>query len=429
MRQLLLVLLPSLTAVTMAVVTAAVVVHGFRRRAVRKRSGLETQARHDVLVVVLGGDQDPAVAAARRRLTGLAGRRGGQSLLTAIIGSVAGTVRGETDDRLADLASVTGVVATLRRELTDPDPARRAAAAETIGGLRLDDGVKSLHVAMRDPDPEVRIAAATAYVRLNPERAAPAVLRMLAKEEPWAAGRLAELVCLIGPTAVPAVLEQMSTAGRSPLLLRVLAAAGDMLAAQPAFVAALASPQADVRIEAARALSRSATTLAVPALLTALNDPEDNVRAHAAAALGQVGAPQVVPALVALLDDPCWSVRQQAAAAIAAVPGGVTVLSDLIDRSPQFVTTAAATGLQHAVAGTGLLADLVADDPLRREEAERAVVALGRRGQYTALLSEAAARYPHPKVRARLAELLAAPRGGPLPAVPLPRLGPVQRVR
>jgi hypothetical protein len=363
-------------------------------------------ARRDLLAVVLGARADRA---ARRRLHHVARRKSGRHMLIELAASVAGTIHGEADGRLSEFAAAVGITDELVEQLRDPDPNRRAAAAELIGALRLAMAVEALHLAMRDDAANVRVAAATAYVRLDAHRAAPALLRMLGKEDERAAERLADLVSLLGPTAVPAVLEQIRDGERTPRMLRVLAACGDPMLAQPVLLAALAAPDSQVRVEAARGLTRGATTLAVPGLLAALGDPDDEVRAYAATALGQIGVPQVVPALVGLLDDPRWSVRQRAAAAVAAVPGGVTVLTDLIGHSPQFVTTAAATGIQQAFVGTGLLTDLVADDPARRQVAEAAVDALVQRGQMTALLTEAAARYPHPAVRERLGALLAAP--------------------
>lgn len=419
-RSLLLSALPLLTAAVVAVVTSVAVLRRNRRHRTRRRTAVGADARRDLLTVVLdkAGSDD-----AHDRLEHLARHKSGRRLLLELTTSVAGTIRGESDRRLADLVDRTGVVDELLAQLNDPDPYRRAAAAETIGGLRLRMAVDALHAAMRDEDADVRVAAATAYVRLDAHRAAPALLRMLGKEDGRPAERLADLVCLLGPAAVPAVLEQIRSGARTPLMLRVLAACGDPVLAQPTLVEALAAPDGQVRVEAARGLTRGATTLAVPALLSALGDPDEDVRACAATALGQIGVPQVVPALVALLDDPKWSVRQRAAAALAAVPGGVTVLTDLLGRSPQFVTTAAATGLQQAFVGTGLLTDLVAEDPARRAVAEAAVAALVERGSMTRLLSEAAARYPHPSVRERLTSLLA---GADTPiAVPAPIRPPV----
>ncbi|TQN44272.1 HEAT repeat protein [Blastococcus colisei] len=406
MRTTFLAALPLLSAAVVAVVVAVAVLRGGRRRRIRRVTAIRADVRRDLLAVVLGREDD---SEARRRLQDVARRKSGRHLLRDLATSVAGTVRGEADGRLSELAAAVGIEAELLEQLRDPDQNRRAAAAETIGALRLPMAVEALHIAMRDDAADVRVAAATAYIRLDAHRAAPALLRMLGTEEERAAERLADLVSLLGPAAAPAVLEQIGAGERTPRMLRVLVACGDPMIAQPVMVEALAAPDSRVRVEAARGLTRGATTLAVPGLLAALGDPDEEVRAHAATALGQIGVPQVVPALVGLLDDPQWSVRQRAAAAVAAVPGGVTVLTDLIGRSPQFVTTAAATGLQQAFVGTGLLTDLIADDPARRGVAEAAVAALVQRGQMTALLTEAAARYPHPGVRERLGALLAVP--------------------
>lgn len=422
-RSILLGTLPLLSAALVTAIVAVWVVRHTRRLTRRRRTALRIGIRGDLVAVVL----DSADAhAARDRLEHLARRRAGRRLLLELTVSVAGTVRGESDRRLTDLVETTGLSTQLVAQLGDPDPYRRTAAAETIGALRLWSVVDALQAAMRDEDTDVRIAAATAYVRLDAHRAAPALLRMIGKEDERAAERLADLVCLLGPAAAPAVLERIRAGERTPRMLRVLAACGNPMLAQPVQMEALAAPDSAVRVEAARGLTRGATTLAVPGLLAALGDPHEDVRAHAATALGRIGVPQVVPALVALLDDPRWSVRQRAAAALAAVPGGVTVLTELIGHSPQFVTTAAATGLQQAFVGTGLLTDLVAEDPARRAVAEAAVVALKQHTSTTRLLTEAARSFPHPAVRERLGALLASTEDvvsvrTAIPPVPVPR--------
>lgn len=423
MRSILLSALPLLTAALAVVVLSVGVLRRARRLTRRRRTAMRIRIRRDLVAVVL----DSADAHdARDRLEHVARRRAGRRLLLELTVSVAGTVRGESDRRLAELVESTGLASQLVAQLGDPDPYRRTAAAETIGALRVRSVIDALHAAMRDEDTDVRIAAATAYVRLDAHRAAPALLRMIGKEDERAAERLADLVCLLGPAAAPAVLERIRAGERTPRMLRVLAACGNQMLAQPVQMEALAAPDSAVRVEAARGLTRGATTLAVPGLLAALGDTHEEVRAHAATALGRIGVPQVVPALVALLDDPRWSVRQRAAAALAAVPGGVTVLTELIGHSPQFVTTAAATGLQQAFVGTGLLTDLVAEDPARRAVAEAAVAALAQRTSTTRLLTEAARSFPHPAVRERLSALLASTEDvvslrPTVPPVPLPR--------
>lgn len=60
-------------------------------------------------------------------------------------------------------------VATARREVTSPDPARRAAAVEDLGDERSAEVVPLLRTALQDPEPRVRAAAARALKTVGTE--------------------------------------------------------------------------------------------------------------------------------------------------------------------------------------------------------------------------------------------------------------------
>lgn len=76
----------------------------------------------------------------------------------------------------------------------------------------------------------------------------------------------------------------------------------------PGLIAALDSPQAEVRLEASHALALMGTKAspAVAALVKRLDDADEDVRRNAARALGQIGpaAASAVPALLKLLEEP-----------------------------------------------------------------------------------------------------------------------------
>ncbi len=76
----------------------------------------------------------------------------------------------------------------------------------------------------------------------------------------------------------------------------------------------LADPDAEVRLQAARAPGFAGDRQAVAdALEMLLNDPDAAVRREAAIALGKLGDTSAAPALVAALGDPdtfaAWSIR------------------------------------------------------------------------------------------------------------------------
>lgn len=74
-------------------------------------------------------------------------------------------------------------------------------------------------------------------------------------------------------------------------------------ASTPTLQRALASPDADVREQAAEGLAEIADPSAAEALAGALADSEPRVRARAAQALASIGDPRALDALVGTIDD------------------------------------------------------------------------------------------------------------------------------
>lgn len=96
---------------------------------------------------------------------------------------------------------------------------------------------------------------------------------------------------------------------------RALGRAADR-AAVPELIEALSDQNAAVRREAAAALGAIKDRRAAGALVKALGDADVNVRFQAAYALGEIKAPAAAEALLAALGDPEWCVRDQAAWAL-----------------------------------------------------------------------------------------------------------------
>ena len=92
--------------------------------------------------------------------------------------------------------------------------------------------------------------------------------------------------------------------------------------AVPALTTALSDPKANVRQQAAFALSQIGDEKAVPALVGALKDKDAEVRQQAAFALSQIGDESAIEPLTALLKDPSSEVRQQAIFALSQLAGG-----------------------------------------------------------------------------------------------------------
>jgi CubicO group peptidase (beta-lactamase class C family) len=194
-----------------------------------------------------------------------------------------------------------------------------ASAASGVGaqgaGTRSTSDVQGLIKALGNPQAGVREDAALALGKIGPAAAdaIPALVHMLADNDPYVAGRASTALGKIGPKAVPSL------------------------------ACALVDSNASVRFSAAVALSNIPGVEPLPALLKALNDPDPRVRWTAALAMGSMGPEPraAVPVLAGLLADRDEDVRIAAAAALERISpeftGGdrrriVAVIDSLVPR-------------------------------------------------------------------------------------------------
>ncbi len=217
-------------------------------------------------------------------------------------------------------------VAPLLKDLDDPDPARRIAAAlalRELGPLAW-PAVPPLIEALGDPHMGVRKSAAGALGGIGPDAAAavPALEETLGDPHrfvrSWAAMALYE----VGPPARPA----------APRLAQLLAGDVENLRGRSWAASALPAVEADA-------------DLAVPALSAALrDDPSEEVRAVAVLSLERYG-PRAAErgatlSLMEAMRDPHWKVRGNAACALpklgrdAATPGLARLAAALSDTAP-----------------------------------------------------------------------------------------------
>jgi HEAT repeat protein len=96
---------------------------------------------------------------------------------------------------------------------------------------------------------------------------------------------------------------------------RELGRSNDSAAVQP-LMGALDDENAAVRREAAKALGFLNDARAAEALIAALDDEDADVRMYAAYALGEIRAPSAANPLLEAMGDPAWRVRDQAAWAL-----------------------------------------------------------------------------------------------------------------
>lgn len=236
----------------------------------------------------------------------------------------------------------------------------QAPPKQYVDALAADRDVSGLVHALGDERPVVRKAALAAIADLEDER----VLPILVKDgDAWRQAHSSVIERLAESTALAALIPL--TTDRDPQVrdrsICALQAFGDAACGTLIFatqdedadvrasavlglgltrsatavstlVAAMNDPAAEVRRQAASALSRTLTNppgIALPAsevggavqsLLTALEDSDARVRAQAALALGSdIARPQALPALLDHLTDPDAAVRARAALALGGV--------------------------------------------------------------------------------------------------------------
>ncbi len=180
----------------------------------------------------------------------------------------------------------------------------RTEAANALGriGPRADAAVPALVKAARDPDPTVRLAAIGALGEMGPvaaKDAAPVLSVLIDHTDPDLRRSAADAVGRMGASARGAIpaLQQMQTLN-DPIdrsmatiaLVRIDPQPAAVAAALPHLTAALQSPYAGERLEAAALLGQLGhkAASAKPALEQATKDADEQVRKAASEALRQV---------------------------------------------------------------------------------------------------------------------------------------------
>jgi HEAT repeat protein len=238
-----------------------------------------------------------------------------------------------------------GVADALLGAVADPEPAVRLAAIDAIAGLDEPFDVEPLIDRVVEEQPESDVAARAldvltrdrvaghdieTYVErllapdapLVEDRHEHALDRMLASDARSAQTRrtvaekivwrlqgphdeaLAErgerILGWLGPPGVDTVVDALANGRADPALVRAAGRAGDARAVE-SVVAALDSPDPEMRRSAALAAGALNHTDAVPELLNATQDPEQSVRDAASAALNRIGMAAVIVGLASLI--------------------------------------------------------------------------------------------------------------------------------
>ena len=294
-----------------------------------------------------------------------------------------------------------------RSDLDSPDPRRRAAAVQRLGGDPPDQALPALLLAQGDRSVEVRLAAAAALLRLGGARAAEGLGAMLGDVEPAVVKAAAFGLAELAPEA----------GGRERLL------AGYALASSPGR-AAIA--EALLRIGSSlREAVETEARLHYQRNLSALERGSPAERAGAAEELGASGREEAVTGLVALLGDG----SEADPVVLAGVARGLGASGDFSVRVRlERLLSSQLPGVAEAAAdGLGRLGDPAAAEPLAAlagrggapgSGAMSALAMLPRSPDVGSALCAVAVRSADP-ARATQAARLARQRGAACPVKPL----------
>jgi HEAT repeat protein len=203
---------------------------------------------------------------------------------------------------------------TLSKALQDPDDDVQAMAAVGLVRLKAWRGkniIEPLIRALDSRNPEARMFAVEALGQIGPaaEKAIPALVATMERQEAFLADEAAEALGKIGAAALPAVLQLLGGAEDDllPYIVKALAGIGpDAESALPKLIELLESKDAMARAAAAQALGEmGGKGDSIQALTSALLDDDPQVQAavvYAIASIGSAAAP-AVPGLITLLKE------------------------------------------------------------------------------------------------------------------------------
>ncbi len=305
-----------LLSVALVVAVLIVVARGTRMVVERRRARLAAAPRRALLALAAdgyeSGELDTLVALPERAW------RAVQPVAIAMLSKV----RGEGLAALATVFERRGDIASYLRALSARKEARRAWAAEVLGGVRCEPAVPGLIGLLRDRVPEVRLVAARALGRIGDPAAAQPLLDSLATAQPVPTHLVTQALVQFGPAAAPALVAALDHTEPAVRLaaLQALRLTGT-IGAEARVTAVLSQDSSlEVRVAAAALLGRLGTGSAVAPLLAAtLPTRPLPLRAAACAALGELGAAAAVAPLSGLLDDVQYPVAHSAAHALAAL--------------------------------------------------------------------------------------------------------------
>ncbi|HZD53625.1 MAG TPA: HEAT repeat domain-containing protein [Woeseiaceae bacterium] len=231
-----------------------------------------------------------------------------------------GLVQGQATIGLNALAGRLGLLPMARRRMRRHSVNDKLLAVRIVGQLRDRESWEAIDALLESPNIAVSMTAAMALVEIDPDRAIPRIIPLIAKAARWPRTQVGRLLNRAGPDIV------------STRLCREIADAPDDEAVRLLQYTESAYP-GDVNGAAQRLIERRDDPAVLSAALKAASGrvcperlaelaahPVWYVRMQAAALLGRAGQPQDLKALEPLLSDPEWWVRYRTAQAMVASP-------------------------------------------------------------------------------------------------------------
>ena len=265
--------------------------------------------------------------------------------------------------------------------LTDPAPAVRARAADSLGRQRTEVAVSDLAELARAPEQACQVSAVWALAAIATDAAEEALIALLdPRGETWALGNVAEaLAFLRSRLAVPWLIDLLASDACAELAATALGEIGDEQAAGPVLAALRRYPGRPALIVA---VGKLRATAAADLLVETYVDEGTStaVKAAALGALGCLGDPRTVELAERALatPQPRGQEAPQPAADMTAgmgpeTPAPVVAPGRLL--RPAAIKALGEVGGARSVA---LLQEVVSDRAAERQHREEAVAALAR---------------------------------------------------
>jgi HEAT repeat protein len=242
-------------------------------------------------------------------------------------------IRGEKGHAFKQLADDLALLPVARRLLRRRSTGRKLLALQALGFLRDRESLQSIEQLLRHPSVSISITAATALAHIDPKRAIPLIVPMIARHRSWPRNQVGRILNIAGPAIVTGPLcdaIESSDPEEAAYLLQFYESAA--LIDMDSLIAKLLVSESDPRLLAA-GLKSVRGHIPEVIIKRLAQHKVWYVRMQAARLLGRFGRREDYQVLEPLLSDREWWVRYRAAQAITGLPFlGPNALRKLCDR-------------------------------------------------------------------------------------------------